>query len=416
MKMRRNLLAAVSSLAVMSAVLLTGCGAPADEGTAIRDTGFLTLSVNPEIRIEYDEEGRVIGLTGQNDDGKNIVASYPDYIGKECDDVLNDLIVKINEAGYFVEEIDGGRKNIVLQLEPGSVVPSSTFLEDVTASTQNAVKNLNLSSGIVTIDDDDYDPAYAKNGSPSPYITLEKAKEIALAHAGVNAADAVFDDREFDHDDGTAVFELEFTAGGVEYEYNVDAVHGTILQAEHDASGSGYDDTDYGPNNDGVTDYDDTDYGPNSDGVTDYNDTDYGPNNDGVTDYDDTDYGPNNDGVTDYNDTDYGPNNDGVTDYDDTDYGPNNDGVTDYDDTDYGPNNDGVTDYDDTDYGPNNDGVTDYDDTDYGPNNDGVTDYDDTDYGPNNDGITDYDDGSDDDDDDDDDDGDDDDDDDGDDD
>ena len=30
---------------------------------------------------------------------------------------------------------------------------------------------------------------------------------------------------------------------------------------------------------------------------------------------DDTDYGPDNDGVTDYNDTDYGPNNDGVTDY-----------------------------------------------------------------------------------------------------
>ena len=317
MKMRRNLLAAVSSLAVMSAALLTGCGAPADEGTAIRDTGFLTLSVNPEIRIEYDDEGRVIDLTGQNDDGKTIVASYQDYIGKECDDVLNDLIVKINEAGYFVEDIDGGRKNIVIQLEPGSVVPSSTFLEEVTASTQNAVKNLHLSSGIVTIDDDDYDPDYARNGSPSPYITLEKAKEIALAHAGVNAADTVFDDREFDHDDGTAVFELEFTAGGMEYEYDVDAVHGTILQAEGGASGSGYGDTDYGPNNDGVTDYNDTDYGPNNDGVTDYNDTDYGPNNDGVTDYNDTDYGPNNDGVTDYDDTDYGPNNDGVTDYDD---------------------------------------------------------------------------------------------------
>ena len=178
MKMRRNLLAAVSSLAVMSAVLLTGCGAPADEGTAIRDTGFLTLSVNPEIRIEYDEEGRVIGLTGQNDDGKNIVASYPDYIGKECDEVLNDLIVKINEAGYFVEEIEGGRKNIVLQLEPGSVVPSSTFLEDVTASTQNAVKNLNLSSGIVTIDDDDYDPAYAKTVLLLPTSLWKRRKKL----------------------------------------------------------------------------------------------------------------------------------------------------------------------------------------------------------------------------------------------
>ena len=63
----------------------------------------------------------------------------------------------------------------------------------------------------MTIDDDDYDPAYAKDGKPSPYITLEKAQEIALAQANVDAADAVFDDKEFDHDDGTPIFELEFT-------------------------------------------------------------------------------------------------------------------------------------------------------------------------------------------------------------
>ena len=87
---------------------------------------------------------------------------------------------------------------------------------------------------------------------------------------------------------------------------------------------------------------------------------------------DDTDYGPNNDGVTDYNDTDYGPNNDGVTDYDDTDYGPNNDGVTDYtapaesvpeapasDSSNYGDSN-----YDDggSNYSDHDDGGSDYDD------------------------------------------------------
>ena len=101
-------------------------------------------------------------------------------------------------------------------------------------------------------------------------------------------------------------------------------------QSTQETAAPAADDTDYGPDNDGVTDYNDTDYGPNNDGVTDYNDTDYGPNNDGVTDYNETEYGPNNYGVTDYNDTDYGPNNDGVTDYNDTDYGPDNDGVTDY--------------------------------------------------------------------------------------
>ena len=401
MKLRRKLFVAVSSLAVASAVLLAGCGVPAQEGTALKETGILTLSVNPEIQIEYNRDGKVTALTGLNHDGKSIVDAYPDYIGKDCETVLRDLIVEINEAGYFVDDIDGNKKDIVLQLEPGSVLPSDDFLEDMSASTREAVKGLSLPSDIVTIDDDDYDPAYSKDGKPSSYITLEKAKEIALTQANIDIADAVFDDKEFDHDDGTPIFELEFTADGNEYEYDIHAVTGKVMRAEHKvakmlnkrpdgAAVSDYNDTDYGPNNDGVTDYDDTDYGPNNDGVTDYDDTDYGPNNDGVTDYDDTDYGPNNDGVTDYDDTGYGPNNDGVTDYNDTDYGPNNDGVTDYNDTDYGPNNDGVTDYNDTDYGPNNDGVTDYNDTDYGPNNDGVTDYNDTDYGPNNDGVTDY--------------------------
>ena len=348
MNMRRKFFAAVSSLAVTSAVLLTGCGTPAQEGTALKETGILTLSVNPEIQIEYNQDGKVTALTGRNDDGKGIVEMYPDYIGKNCDDVLRDLIVEIHEAGFFVDDIDGNKKNIVLQLEPGSVLPSNDFLADMSASTQEAVKELSLSSGIVTIDDGDYDSAYAKAGKPSPYITLEKAQEIALAQAHISAADAVFDDKEFDHDDGTPIFELEFTANGYEYDYDIHAVTGKVVKAEHKAGGAQNESL---TTRDGSTDYNDTDYGPNNDGVTDYNDTDYGPNNDGVTDYNDTDYGPNSDGVTDYNDTDYGPNNDGVTDYNDTDYGPNNDGVTDYNDTDYGDTNydDGNTDYGDDD-------------------------------------------------------------------
>ena len=94
---------------------------------------------------------------------------------------------------------------------------------------------------------------------------------------------------------------------------------------------------------------------------------------------DDTDYGPNNDGVTDYNDTDYGPNNDGVTDYDDTDYGPNNDGVTDYtapaesvpeapasDSSNYGDSNydDGGSSYSDSDDDDSDDDDSDDDDDD----------------------------------------------------
>ena len=401
MKLRRTFLVTVSSLALLSTALLTGCGsqqttadnsiqasteeitaeAPAETGSAaLAETGILVLSVNPEIQIDYDKEGVVTAITGRNEDGKKIAEASQDEIGKNCDEVLKNLITEIHSAGYFVEDIDGHQKNIVVQIEPGSVLPSDDFLENMSASTQNAVKNLKLTSDIVTIDDDDYDPTYTTAEKLSPYITLEKAKEIALAQADVNAADAVFDDKEFDHDDGTAIFELEFTANGVEYEYDVDAVTGKVLKAEHKGgaqtgSQTGSQTGTPAQTSTGSTNYDDTDYGPGSDGVTDYNDTDYGPGNDGMTDYNDTDYGPNNDGVTDYNDTDYGPGNDGVTDYNDTDYGPNNDGVTDYNDTDYGPGSDGVTDYGSTNY--DDGGTTNYDDGSTNYDDGGTTNYDD---------------------------------------
>ena len=262
---RRKILAAASSLAVLAA-LLTGCGAQPQDGSVT--AGVLTLRVNPEIAIHYNQSGKVVALKGDNQDGREIVEAYPDYIGKDCEVVVQELVEEIHAAGYFVEEVEGQPRRVVLELDDDSQEPREDFLEDMSRSAQDALEGLSLGSAVVVEDD--------AAVSPSP-----KASE-----APVGASD--------------------------------------------------YNDTDYGPNNDGVTDYDDTDYGPNSDGVTDYDDTDYGPNNDGVTDYNDTDYGPNNDGVTDYAptpapatptpapvqptpppvvDTDYGYGSDGVTDY-----------------------------------------------------------------------------------------------------
>ena len=372
MKMKKRLLAAAVSLTLAATAVLTGCGQQkAAEGGSEAGAGTLILSVNPEIEIGYDGEGKVLTLDGRNDDGDQIVGTYPDYIGKECDIVLEDLIGAIYEEGYFADEIDGNSRNIVLQLVPGSALPEDDFLTRMSERTQNAVKNLNFSSGIVMIDDDDYDPEYAKNGAYSPYITLEKAKEIALKQAGVSASDAVFEEKEFDFDDGTPVFELEFSAGGNHYEYDVDARTGKVIRGEHEtaavqpsgtvqtasaSAGSGsYGNTDYGAGSDGVTDYGNTDYGAGSDGVTDYGNTDYGAGSDGVTDYGNTDYGAGSDGVTDYGNTDYGAASDGVTDYGNTDYGAASDGVTDYSSSgDSGYDDGGSSDYDS--------GASDYDD------------------------------------------------------
>ena len=68
----------------------------------------------------------------------------------------------------------------MIQIEPGSILPSDDFVQQISQSTQTAVANLSLASDIVTIDKDDYDPQYAQGSTPSPYITLEKA--LSLIH------------------------------------------------------------------------------------------------------------------------------------------------------------------------------------------------------------------------------------------
>lgn len=65
-------------------------------------------------------------------------------------------------------------------------------------------------------------------------ITADKAKEIALNHAGVKAADAIFVKAGLDWDDGRTEYEVEFYAGNTEYDYSIDATTGAIRSYDHD--------------------------------------------------------------------------------------------------------------------------------------------------------------------------------------
>lgn len=72
------------------------------------------------------------------------------------------------------------------------------------------------------------------SSSSSGYISVERAKEIALQHAGLSSSGVNFVKAEFDHDDGRAEYEIEFHHNFREYEYTIDAASGTILEAERD--------------------------------------------------------------------------------------------------------------------------------------------------------------------------------------
>ena len=80
-------------------------------------------------------------------------------------------------------------------------------------------------------------PAPAPTAAPAPTqpaapstISAEKAKQIALSHAGVGGAS--FIKVELDTDDGVQVYEIEFKVGNVEYEYDINAISGEIISSK----------------------------------------------------------------------------------------------------------------------------------------------------------------------------------------
>ena len=67
------------------------------------------------------------------------------------------------------------------------------------------------------------------------YISADKAQSIALQHAGVSASDATFRKAHLDRDDGIYVYELEFVSGDLEYDYEIHATTGAILDWDRDS-------------------------------------------------------------------------------------------------------------------------------------------------------------------------------------
>ena len=66
------------------------------------------------------------------------------------------------------------------------------------------------------------------------YIGEAKAKSIALNHAGLKEADVTFIKSQWDWEDGRAVYDVEFYSGNIEYDYEIDAITGDILEHDRD--------------------------------------------------------------------------------------------------------------------------------------------------------------------------------------
>lgn len=89
-----------------------------------------------------------------------------------------------------------------------------------------------VSGAIVSADKDIENyviPAQPSTEAKATEISVEKAKQIALSHAGVGSAR--FTKAKIDYENGVKVYEIEFKVGNMEYEYDINVSNGAIISS-----------------------------------------------------------------------------------------------------------------------------------------------------------------------------------------
>lgn len=79
--------------------------------------------------------------------------------------------------------------------------------------------------------------ASAGSQTASSNVSLDYAKEGALADCGLTAGQVTFTKAKLDYDDGIAVYDVEFYTDDVKYEYEVAAQGGDIVKSEYKLRG-----------------------------------------------------------------------------------------------------------------------------------------------------------------------------------
>lgn len=230
----------------------------------IQPYSSIYLTINPEVQMDLNRQGTVVGLTGANEDGETLLEGY-DGKGKDKITVADELIDRAIEMGFLSE---GGRVSFSID-SPDEALFQEYGTELRTKVTEHLDGRITVTIEIMNHQDGQGQENPENSSSSTPSRPSASQPEPTSPSSS-------------------------------------EPSHPVVVP----------------PTSSNATDYDDTDYDPNSDGVTDYTppststppaDTDYGPGSDGVTDY--------TDGDTDYTDgdTDYDPGNDADDDNDDND-------------------------------------------------------------------------------------------------
>ena len=282
--LRSKIIAVAASFAILIAAA-AGIIALSRSGIT-SSAAIVSLDVNPSIEISLNyKTDEVRNVNALNKDGESIIGSA-DFKGEKLDTAVDSLINSMLEKGYLNEKANSvlvsvNSKNSAeaerLQkqlsdeisgilnagISNSSVLTQSVSADDkelkaladtygITLGKAQLINAIIAGSRIYTFDSlagctiNELNLLLASGKAPhesinavgsastEAYIGEEAALNAALADAGLSQNDVSDIEIEFDYDKDRIIYEVEFISADFEYEYEIDAVTGEILEFEHD--------------------------------------------------------------------------------------------------------------------------------------------------------------------------------------
>ena len=244
----------------------------------MRVASTIGIDVNPSITVTVNKKEKVLDVTANNDDAR-IILEGMDLAGSDINVAINALIGSMVKNGYIDElansilisvdnpnsaESEALRQKIVDELNAfinsgnnisvvsqsitsssdkealansyGISVGKLELIEKLIAKnnlyTYEELKNLSINELNLLLGSTTENVTTSGTASDKSYIGKDKALEIALSDAGVSSV--TWSEVEMDYDDGFMTYEVEFTYNNREYDYEINATTGDILESNRE--------------------------------------------------------------------------------------------------------------------------------------------------------------------------------------
>ena len=282
----RNWLRAIIPAAAILILVAVGFFAA---GNMNRETfAVVGLDVNPSIELSVDDRERVISANALNDDAATVLDGLQlqgtdlntachavvgsmlvnGYLRPDSNSILVSIQASDEQAGKALEQRISKNLNSYLENSEVAVAILGQYVNDdeqlarfadaqgislgkawliqkllaMPNTKMNEASLLKLTTqDLILLAQERKVEADTSIGTSdtSAYISKDKAADIALADATVSRDNAAGLQVEFDCEDGALIYEVEFSAGGTNYEYDIDARTGKVVSNETEAADPG---------------------------------------------------------------------------------------------------------------------------------------------------------------------------------